>query len=186
MSDEPIKYCTGCGAEYAPEAVECVDCGGKLAWRTKGGGNALQLDEADATFLIRVDSAGYLERVAGELGKEGIRSAVGLVPQDPKSCRGGVVYGLFVTDDDAARAQEIDRAYWLRHAPEQAASFKYEEQELKGICPACSTTLPENATECPECGLVVGEEEEEVTCPDCDAVVGDEVSRCPNCGAEFE
>lgn len=80
----------------------------------------------------------------------------------------------------------MDHAHWLRGAPEHAATFKYEEQELKGTCPACSSTIPENAAECPECGLVVNPEADVATCPDCDAVVGDEVSRCPNCGAEFE
>jgi predicted amidophosphoribosyltransferase len=80
----------------------------------------------------------------------------------------------------------VDRAHWLRGAPEEAASFKYEEQELAGVCPACATKIPENTSECPECGLVVNPEADMATCPDCDAAVGDEVSRCPNCGAEFE
>ena len=86
---------------------------------------------------------------------------------------------------DEAAAQELDRVHWLRGAPEHAASFKYEEQELRGVCPACSSTIPEGAAECPECGLVVGEEEGAV-CPQCGAEVGDEVPRCPNCGVEFE
>lgn len=80
----------------------------------------------------------------------------------------------------------MDRAHWLKGAPEHAESFRYEGQELAGVCPACSTKLPANAAECPECGLAVGFEEDVVLCPDCDAEVGDEVTRCPNCGAEFE
>jgi hypothetical protein len=80
----------------------------------------------------------------------------------------------------------VDRKYWLRGAPEEAATFQYTEQELGGVCPACATKIPPNAAECPECGLVVNPEAEMAVCPECDAPVGDEVKRCPNCGVEFE
>lgn len=91
-----------------------------------------------------------------------------------------------MTNNDETDAKEIDRNHWLRGAPDHASSFRYEEQELQGVCPACSSAIPEASTECPECGLVVNPKEEVVVCPDCDAEVGDEVNRCPNCGAEFE
>lgn len=91
-----------------------------------------------------------------------------------------------MTNDNAATARELDRRHWLRGAPEEATSFEYAEQELAGVCPACSTKIPEGSAECPECGLVVNPEANMSTCPDCDTPVGDEVSRCPKCGAEFE
>jgi predicted amidophosphoribosyltransferase len=91
-----------------------------------------------------------------------------------------------VTTTDEAAAREIDRVHWLRGAPEQASSFRYEEQELQGVCPACSTSIPEGAAECPECGLVVNPEADIAVCPECDAEVGLEVKRCPSCGVEFE
>jgi len=91
-----------------------------------------------------------------------------------------------VKEDDAAAAGEVDRRYWLRGAPDEAATFEYKEQELAGVCPACSTPIPEGSAECPECGLVVNPEADMATCPECDAIVGDDVSRCPNCGVEFE
>ena len=87
---------------------------------------------------------------------------------------------------DGEAAREIDRVHWLRGAPEEAAEFKYEEQELQGICPACATPVPEGKAECPECGLVVNPEVEIVLCPECDAQVDHEDTRCPNCGVEFE
>jgi len=188
MDYQPYKVCTSCGAEYAPDALECLDCGGKLEFRTMDGSDALLLPEEEATFLVRADrSVGYVESLAGALGREGIRSLVLVVATEP--IRGQPphpLYGLYVADADVQRAQEIDRERWLRDAPEEAAAFTYEEPELKGVCPACETKLPEGAVECPECGLVVGEEEDVVTCPECDAVVDDEMDRCPNCGIEFE
>lgn len=87
---------------------------------------------------------------------------------------------------DENTAKEIDRVYWLQGAPEHASSFKYEGRELEGVCPACSTAVPEGSAECPECGLVVNPDAELAVCPECDAEVGSEVKRCPNCGVEFE
>jgi len=89
-----------------------------------------------------------------------------------------------ITDETAAR--EIDRKHWLRDAPEHATSFRYAEQELQGVCPACSYSIPEGSAECPECGLVVNPEAEVAVCPECDTEVGAEVKRCPHCGVEFE
>ena len=91
-----------------------------------------------------------------------------------------------MTRTDETAAKEIDRRHWLRGAPEHASSFIYTEQELQGVCPACSATLPQGAAECPECGLVVNPEVEIAVCPDCGAEVGDEVKQCPKCGVEFE
>jgi len=87
---------------------------------------------------------------------------------------------------DENAAKEIDRAHWLQGAPDHASTFKYEEQELQGVCPACSTSVPEGSAECPECGLVVNPDAEAAVCPECDAEVGSEVKQCPNCGVEFE
>jgi hypothetical protein len=118
--------------------------------------------------------------------KEGIRALIRFHGGAPGSCPSKTRYGLYVAADDEAAAKEIDHAHWIKGAPERGASFKYEEQELKGVCPACETALPEGAIECPECGLVVRYDEEVSTCPECDTPVGDEVMKCPKCGAEFE
>lgn len=91
-----------------------------------------------------------------------------------------------MTTDDETAAREIDRSHWLRGAPEHASSYKFEAQELQGVCPACLSSVPDGAAECPECGLVVNPEAEVAVCPKCDAEVGDEAKRCPNCGVEFE
>jgi len=91
-----------------------------------------------------------------------------------------------VKSEDITTAKEIDRQHWLRDAPEHAASFEYTGQELQGQCPACSTAVPKDSAECPECGLVVNPEAEVVLCPECETEVGHEVNQCPKCGAEFE
>lgn len=91
-----------------------------------------------------------------------------------------------MTTADEVEAREIDRVRWLKDAPDEASSFRYQEQELKGVCPACSAPITEDSAECPACGLMVNPDAEVAVCPECDAQVGFEVKRCPNCGVEFE
>lgn len=76
MNDESYKICRRCGAEYAPSAQECVDCGGELVFRGSGGENIEPLEEKEAAALVREGDATYLRELAQELGKNGIRSAI--------------------------------------------------------------------------------------------------------------
>ena len=76
MTDQMFKICSKCGAEYAPSALECVDCGGQLVWGGSEGANLEPLPVDEAQFLVRHGAANYLRELARELGKEGIRSAI--------------------------------------------------------------------------------------------------------------
>lgn len=191
MNQEPIKICSSCGAEYSLEAQVCADCGGKLLFPEEYEKFFEPLAEEEERVLVREAPFGYLKELLERLTKKGLRADILFHPQppgtcSPKGCAPRTVFGLYVTKPDETEAKEIDRVHWLQGAPEDASSFRYTEQELQGICPACSSRIPEGAAECPECGLVVGFVEEVAACPECDAEVGDEVKRCPNCGAEFE
>jgi predicted amidophosphoribosyltransferase len=186
MNEEPIKICSSCGAEYSLRAEICADCGGKLVLPQDYEKRFVPLAEAEEKILIREGPVGYLQELEAQLKKKGIRAAIRFHGGVPGTCASKTVYGLYVATDDEAAAKEIDRSCWIKGAPDHASSYKYEEQELKGICPACSCAIPEASIECPECGLMVKHDEDVATCPDCDAEVGDEVMKCPNCGAEFE
>ena len=186
MNEEPIKICSKCGAEYSLRAEVCADCGGKLVLSQDYEKRLVPLGEEEEQTLIREGSIRYLKELREHLKADGIRSDIRFHGQVPGSCSSRARWGLYVAADDETAAKEIDRKQWLRGAADHASSFRYAEQELQGICPACSHAIPERAAECPECGLVVNPDEEVVTCPDCDAEVGDEVKKCPNCGAEFE
>jgi predicted amidophosphoribosyltransferase len=186
MNEEPIKICSGCGAEYSVRAVVCADCGGKLVFPQDYEKRFVPLADEEERTLIREGSIHYLRELKGHLERDGIRSDIRFHGEVPGGCALRTRWGLYVAAADEATAREIDRKHWIRGAPDHASSFKCEEQELQGVCPACSHTIPEGAAECPECGLVVGSDDEVATCPDCDAEVGDEVKKCPSCGAEFE
>jgi predicted amidophosphoribosyltransferase len=191
MNEHLIKICSTCGAEYTVDAQVCADCGGKLVFPQDYDKRFDVPAEGEEQVLIREAPLGYLKEVLEHMTKRGIRASFRLHDQEPgtcspRSCASQPLFGLYVAKADEAAAKEVDRAHWLRGAPEHASSFTYTESELKGICPACSSPVPEGAAACPECGLVVGSEEEAATCPDCGAEVGDEAKRCPRCGAEFE
>ena len=186
MNEEPKKICSSCGAEYAIKAEICADCGGTLVSPEEYETRDIPLTEDEEKTLVREGPIGYLKELAEHLKQKGIRAAIRFHGGTPGTCPSRTTYGLYVTADDEAAAKELDRVYWLRGAPEQASAFKYTEQELSGTCPSCSFTIPKGVSACPECGLVVRDDEEVVTCPSCNVEVGDEIQRCPNCGAEFE
>jgi predicted amidophosphoribosyltransferase len=186
MKEEPIKICSKCGAEYSLRAESCADCGGALVSPEDYEERFEPLTDEEEVVLVREGAPRYLKELAGHMIQQGIRVSLAYHGGGPGACPSGVQFGLYVPKDDLQSAKEIDRMHWLQGAPEHATSFEYKEQELQGTCPACSTTLPKSAAECPECGLAVGFDDDVATCPDCDAPVGDEVDKCPNCGAEFE
>ena len=191
MNELPIKICSKCGEEYDIDAQACADCGGTLVFPQDYVKRYEAPAEEEALVLVREAPFGYLKELLEHLTKKGIRSGIRFHAQEqgscsPRKCAPQAIFGLYVAKTDEAAAKEVDRAHWLKGAPEHASSFTYTESELSGVCPACSCSLPEKAIECPECGLAVGLSEEPATCPDCGAEVADDATRCPKCGAEFE
>jgi ribosomal protein L40E len=191
MTEEPIKICSNCGAEYSVEAQICADCGGKLLFPEAYEKLFEPLTSDEELVLIREAPPGYINELMGHMRKAGIRADVQSHAAPPgtcstRSCGPRVLFGLYVAKADEEAAKEVDRLHWLQGAPEGALSFRYTEQELQGVCPACGTTVPQGSVECPECGLAVGSIEEVAECPECGAEVGDEVKKCPHCGTEFE
>ena len=187
MHQEFIKVCSKCGEEYSPEAMVCVECGGRLVSEQEYERLQVPLTEEEERLVcVREDAFGYLRELERRLKADGVRSVIHLHGDScaARSCQ--TRYGLYVIPGDESKAKEIIHAHWLKGAPENALSFDYQEQELSGICPACATAIPENSAECPECGLVVKAVDEVSLCPTCDAKVGDDVNECPNCGEQLK
>lgn len=76
MTNEAIKVCTHCGAEYDASAQVCADCGARLVFRTDERGDIAPLDESQAQALVREGGVDYLRELARELAGQGIRSAI--------------------------------------------------------------------------------------------------------------
>ena len=186
MSENQIKICSKCGEEYSVEAQICVECGGKLVFEHEYEQRFVPLDDSVQMVCVREDTVGYLEELGALMKKNGIRTVIRFHQSCSKGKACSTLYGLYVTPEDEAAAKDIIRDHWLKDAPEHANTYEYTEQELKGICPACSAAIPEDATECPECGLVVKADEEVFVCPACDGEVGEFDKTCPHCGEKFE
>jgi ribosomal protein L40E len=198
MHGNPIKICPKCGAEYTVDALICADCDVQLVLAQEGDKKPIvPITEDEELVCIREDQVNYLREVSEHINQAGLPTFIRFLHEVPKRGPAGSVYGLFVRPDDAEAAKEIVRVHWLQGAPEDAASYEYKEQELAGVCPACSTPVPEESAECPNCGLVVkareeiigpGDEEEVdgYVCPSCGTEVDEDATKCPNCRAEFE
>ncbi|UCH83344.1 MAG: zinc ribbon domain-containing protein [Candidatus Latescibacterota bacterium] len=186
MMEEPVKVCSQCGEEYSIKAEVCADCGGTLVLPQDYEKRHVPLAEGEEVHLVREGPVGYLQELEVEMKKKGIRAVIQFLGGTPGTCPSKTRYGLYVRPNDLDAAKEIDHDYWIKGAPDKGASFRYDEQELKGVCPACDTAIPDNTVECPECGLVVRYDDDVATCPECNTPVGDEIEKCPKCGTEFE
>ena len=185
MQDDPVKICSKCGEEYSLEAQVCVECGGKLVFEHEYEKRFVPLDETDQMVCVREDKVAYLEELSEVMARNGLRTFIKLHGCAPGGGACGTRYGLYVAPADEAAAKQLINQHWLKDAPEHASAYEYQEQELKGLCPACSAPIPEDSGECPECGLVVKAEEEVFVCPTCDGEVGEQDKTCPHCGEKL-
>lgn len=71
----------------------------------------------------------------------------------------GFQYDLFVRRTDYEAAREIISEMFDELHPEQPGGF-FTEYEL-GKCPACGAEVPEDATECPDCGLPLADPDDD-------------------------
>ncbi len=125
----------------------------RLASELSGDG-ALELPPASELVLIRAEGPAWFETLAVALTAAGIRSRVELLDPERVGARSGVsgtACALFVRPKDEARAREIDAAVHRDQVPdlEHAESV---EGHGEG-CPACGHAVPDDATDCPDCGL---------------------------------
>ena len=172
-----VKICVDCGEEYRPEVAVCADCGGRLeetsddAPRAKPGPRPPEATEGEADLegeaeftdaLAYTDRAGDLRADADRLVEAGIDFRIR--PSQPTG------YRLLVAAEDRERALA---AIGMLVEPESA------DADVKS-CPACGTALSGDAVDCPECGLQVGFQADEIICPRCGA--DKEGTVCRECG----
>jgi hypothetical protein len=147
-----VRVCVECGEEYRPEIVACADCGGRLEDRHDDGERAVvpavepdaSGPEDDAEFtetVVLAEKVNDLTAEADRLVEAGM--AFRMRPAQ------GTGYRLLVTSADRDRALAVLGLLADEGAPAGERS-----------CPACESPLLTGAPECPECGLVVGNEPE--------------------------
>jgi hypothetical protein len=161
------KICPSCRAEFVDMASRCSDCGTALVdLDSFAPGHGHGLDAAGEAplrepVLLRQATAAWIELLAEELARAGIRSRVEIATGERAQQRAtlGPACSLFVERADVPAAARIDTAV----AREQIPDVPDDEGTLPGeldACPACGTELHGDATECPECGLGFGADPE--------------------------
>lgn len=156
MTDN-TKICVQCGAEFVASADQCSDCGGRLVSAQAKDVPFEPLDDSQELVLIRVDSRSWVNDLARVLDERGVQSAIRL-HESPTACGGkGFKWMLLVRQADVEKAAQIDREYWLQHAPQESDVEVEASMADVGKCPACGGEIGEGAEECPSCGLWLGE-----------------------------
>jgi predicted amidophosphoribosyltransferase len=154
-----VRVCVECGEEYRPEIAVCADCGGRLEdRRTDTDTPTSEVSGASASDLTtQPDLTGQravfqtreprdLSRAAESLRAAGLSFQIVETPLQNDERRSALV--LFVRDEDAPAALRLVAPL---HGPDAVAYVESDEAR----CPACDAVLPENAPECPECGLAL-------------------------------
>ena len=158
---ETVRVCRECGEEYRPDVLVCADCGGELETRRADEPLERPAPERPATTELE----GYRSVFTGS-------RAMDLVPlcdrlreaaidfrlvEQPASVEGGPARYLILVKDGEAAAALQSLADPI--APHETGGYMRAIEEgfdpEKGYqqCPACSTRMPADAKECPECGL---------------------------------
>ena len=177
-----VRVCVECGEEYRPEIAVCADCGGALEDRRDEDGSPSDEgaratagrspdgdagDEGFTDSVQRADTAGGLTAAADRLAEEGIGFRIRPARRD--AGERAVGFRLLVDAEDRERALGVLGLL----APEPSG-------EETRRCPACDAAIPAGALECPDCGLVAGDDPDQPTCPRCGHWL--EGPECPECG----
>ncbi len=153
-----LKRCPECGEDFLPHTEMCSDCGVplRLASELPEDGGPEGLPDISALVLIRAEGPAWIEALAGRLRADGIPSRVEIIDPERHGARSGLTgsaCGLFVREEDAARARAIDAEVEREQIPDLPSEGDTEAGE--DACPACGTATA-GASECPDCGLFLG------------------------------
>ncbi len=197
--DTCVKVCRRCGEEYRRETLRCADCGGELEERfldetghvvEPEGSEADAAEEtssdppADHRVVFVTPRAADLVPLAEALRESHLPYRLA----EQRAHREGAPpqYALLVPDGEAAAAlQALAPLLASEHEAELAhVETRFEPERGYVQCPACGAPQPLGATECAECGLGLGSDDEgAAACARCGAPIADPEAGCPACGA---
>ncbi len=150
-----MRLCPSCDAQFPDSVDRCVHCGGRL----RAGRATKHAPHLSELYLLSSRQPPFTRRLAERLREASIRP---YIEGDPGAERVDVQFGssghqvrlhLFVDNEVRERAEAIKTQLIGERVPDIPDDFDADAVE-PGRCPACSSAVPENATECPDCGLV--------------------------------
>lgn len=149
--------------EYRLSAEVCADCRVPLVHA-----ESLPAEEAledfppvDQLACVRVAPLAWIQALSMGLQEQGVtlrveRARAEDAPDGQRADvfgEAGQLFGLYVRSEQLALARELDGSIAALLLPEDAEPL--EEGEVDA-CPACGELLPDDALECPGCGLGFG------------------------------
>ena len=155
MAVLPPKLCPSCGDEFVHSATRCGSCDVDLV----GADTPLdpvrdQLPASDELVPLRAENAAWVDSLGARLAREEIPCRVevldGAGGRGPRGSDHSLV--LLVRRQDLERAREIDHALLRSQLPDMPEDVDTSVSETEH-CPACGSSIAEDATECPDCGL---------------------------------
>ncbi len=200
QAPEPdYKVCPQCGGEFRMEIERCADCGVDLV---KPGEEAAGEDDPGSEEVPEEFPEEEEPEQKAPTFPDPPRHEIPASDDLVCLCCGPfpVLAGLSAKLDDAGIRHRMERGPYERSSTSACLYLRLEDCDAaerlwdeartadedlaadQRICPACGTSLPLGASDCPECDLsfdVVSE----VTCSHCGAILVGAGKRCPNCGS---
>jgi hypothetical protein len=164
MSLEPAyKVCPVCEAEHTRVATHCGDCGTELVSPAEIAAERVDVaayPPAAELVCIRVAPVAWIRAFSEELEAREVAHRVEPAgaedapdDQQPDVFGNAQLFGLYVKDESAQTARELDLLIAAQLLPEEAPAIVAGESDE---CPACGAELAADVLTCPDCELQLG------------------------------
>ena len=159
-------FCPRCRSEYRAGFTRCAHCEVELVAELPPADLYENPDamakalEGKDTQAILVGSHVDLAQAQRFLGSQQILSV--LAGEGDQEVEAPMHQRLFlmVAAEDLERARAAIQARWREGAIAQGLMTKEPGAVSADVCPACGASVPANVSECPDCGLFIGGDEE--------------------------
>ncbi len=158
------KVCPECRCVYRLSATECSDCQVPLVFPDELPEEA-EFPPASELLPYRIASVMWCRAFSDALSEAGIPHRIDAPPEEGEQAEKlkrhshDQAVALYVRHEDRERVERIDAEFVQRQIPDMPAPGAGGEDDQGGeeCCPACGDPLEETASECPGCGLFLGE-----------------------------
>ncbi|MEK7704412.1 MAG: hypothetical protein AAB426_05590 [Myxococcota bacterium] len=157
-------FCPACRSEFISTVSRCRNCDVALVaalapmddFATPEGMATLLADKELAAVMTGVHVE--LHRVQRLLASDRVASVIG-AESDEANVEPGMHarFRLLVAAEDTERAAAVFRRLWEERVGAEGLDGATPSTVSIESCPACGTSVPAAAPECPECGLFLGE-----------------------------
>ena len=158
-----MPFCPTCRSEYVANIEKCPHCDvaliaelTKTSLDERGDMLALAVREGGA-LVVSQGSFDAASELADSLLRAGIAAQVAKPPGTECDHEQGPCthYKVMILKDDTESAASALHEQYRDMVAREGTGAKLADMP-SDACPACGTPVPENAAECPDCGLAFG------------------------------